>query len=46
MRIKARQEVRLSAEIKTRAGQTGDPELRWTPGIRTRTSGVTAASSC
>jgi hypothetical protein len=46
MFIQARQEVRISAEIHTRAGQRGDPELQWTPGVRTRTSGVTATSSC
>ena len=46
MFIKARQEVRLAAEIRTRAGQTGDPVLKWTPGVRTTTSGVTATSSC
>ena len=46
MFIKAREQVRLAAEISTRAGQSGDPELRWTPGIRTRTSGVSATSSC
>jgi Protein of unknown function (DUF4012) len=46
MFIRARQEVRLSGVIRTRDGQSGDPELRWTPGVRTRTSGVTAASSC
>ncbi len=46
MFIKARQQVRLAAEIRTRAGQPGDPELKWTPGVRTRTTGVTATSSC
>ena len=46
MFIKAREQVRLAAEIRTRAGQSGDPELRWTPGVRTTTSGVTATSSC
>ena len=46
MFIKARQEVRLAAEMRTRDGQTGDPVLKWTPGVRTKTSGVTATSSC
>ena len=46
MFIRAHQEVRLTAQLQTRAGQRGDPVLDWTPGVRTRTSGVTAASSC
>ena len=46
MLIRARQEVRLSAEFRTRDGQRGDPVLDWTPGVRTRTSAVTAPSSC
>ena len=46
MFIKAREQVRLAAEMTTRAGQPGDPELRWTPGVRTKRSGVMATSSC
>ena len=46
MFIRARQEVRLAAEFRTRAGQRGDPVLDWTPGVRTTSSGTTAASSC
>ena len=46
MVIRAHQEVRLSAEFRTRDGQRGDPVLDWTPGVRTKSSGVTAASSC
>ena len=46
MFIRAHQEVRLSAEFRTRDGQRGDPVLDWTPGVRTRTSEVTAQSSC
>jgi uncharacterized protein DUF4012 len=46
MFIKARQQVRLAAEITTRAGQSGDPELKWTPGVRNKTTGVSAVSSC
>lgn len=46
MFIRAREQVRLSAEIQTRAGQTGDPQLRWTPGVHTRSSDATATSSC
>ncbi len=46
MLVRARQEVRLSAEFRTRDGQRGDPVLDWTPGVRTKSSTVTAASSC
>lgn len=46
MFIRARQEVRLSGVFRTRDGHRGDPEVQWTPGVRTKTSGVTAASSC
>jgi hypothetical protein len=46
MFIRARQEVRLAAEITTRDGQRGDPQLKWTPGVRSRATGVTATSSC
>jgi hypothetical protein len=46
MFIRARQEVRLSAEFRTRDGQRGDPVLEWTPGVRTKKSAVTATSSC
>jgi hypothetical protein len=46
MFIRAHQEVRLSAVFRTRDDQRGDPVLDWTPGVRTRHSEVTAASSC
>ena len=46
MLVRARQEVRLAAEFRTRDGQRGDPVLDWTPGVRTKQSTVTAASSC
>ncbi|WP_051276420.1 DUF4012 domain-containing protein [Marmoricola sp. URHB0036] len=46
MFIRAHQEVRLSAEFRTRDGQRGDPVLDWTPGVRTTTSRATAQSSC
>ena len=46
MLIRAHQQVRLSAEFRTRDGQRGDPVLDWTPGVRTRTSTVTASSAC
>ncbi len=46
MFIRARQQLRLAAEIRTAPGQTADPRLRWTPGVRTENSGTAAASSC
>jgi hypothetical protein len=46
MLVRSHQEVRLSAELRTRDGQRGDPVLDWTPGVRTRSSTTTAASSC
>jgi hypothetical protein len=46
MFIRGRQQVRLSAEIHTRDGQTGNPQLKWTPGAHTRTTGTTATSAC
>jgi hypothetical protein len=46
MLIRAHQQVRLSAEFRTRDGQRGDPVLDWTPGVRTKTSTVTASSAC
>jgi hypothetical protein len=46
MFIRAHQEVRLTAEFRTRDGQRGDPVLDWTPGIRTTTSETSAQSSC
>jgi hypothetical protein len=46
MFIRAREEVRLSAQIRTRDGQRGNPVLDWTPGVRTKASSVTATSSC
>jgi hypothetical protein len=46
MLIRAHQEVRLSAEFRTRNGQKGDPVLDWTPGVRTRSSATTAGSAC
>lgn len=46
MFIRAREQVRLSAEIQTRAGQAGDPVLDQTPGVRTHTSRIVVPSSC
>ena len=46
MLVRSHQEVRLSAELRTRDGQRGDPVLDWTPGVRTKKSTVTATSSC
>jgi hypothetical protein len=46
MFIRARQEVRISATLTTRSGQTGDPILDWTPGVHTTRSSTTVSSSC
>ncbi len=46
MFIRARQQLRLAAEIRTAPGQSADPRLRWTPGVWTEKSGTSAASSC
>jgi len=46
MFIRAHQQLRLATVFQTGEGQRGDPVLEWTPGVRTRSSAVTAASSC
>lgn len=40
------EELRLSATMRTAAGQRLDPELQWTPGMLPRANGATANTSC
>lgn len=38
--------IRIQVDLRTRAGQSGDPELEMTPGIEPRMYSSTAPSSC
>lgn len=44
--IKPQEQVRIKATLRTRAGQRGDPELQWTPGMRWQQNGLTVPSAC